>query len=258
MANTVLITGATSGIGRELAELFAADGHRLVLAARSEDGLYRAKQELESRHSAPVSVIPIDLSNRDAASLLKDTLDRNGVEIDVLVNNAGFGLHGSFTETPLHDELAMIDLHIRSMTMLTKYFLPRMVEKRHGGVINVSSTAAFQPGPFMSVYYATKSYALSFTEALAGELLGTNVLVTALCPGPTETRFSERAKLAAVKLFAGGMMNPTEVAKEGYRGYRRGRTIVIPGIRNRLLAFSVRFTPRKLILSIVKYLHRVS
>ncbi len=256
MANTVLITGATSGIGRELAELFAKDGHRLVLTARSEDELHRVKEALESRYSARVTVIPIDLANRDAPSKLRDTLDRNGIEIDVLVNNAGFGLHGSFTETPLHDELAMIDLHIRSMTMLTKFFLPRMLEKRHGGVLNVSSTAAFQPGPYMSVYYATKSYALSFTEALAGELHGTNVLVTALCPGPTETRFSERAKLAAVKLFAGGMMKPADVAKEGYLGYQRGRAIVIPGIRNRLLALSVRFAPRKLILSIVKYLHR--
>ena len=152
----------------------------------------------------------------------------------------------------------MIDLHIRSMTILTKSLLPRMMERGHGGILNVSSTAAFQPGPFMAVYYATKSYTLSFTEALAGELRGTKILVTALCPGPTETRFSERAQLAAVKLFTGGMMKPSEVAEEGYRGYRSGRTIVIPGIRNRLMAFSVRFAPRKIVLSIVKYLHKVS
>lgn len=257
MANTVLITGATSGIGRELAKWFAADGNRLVLAARAGDELNQIKRELESRYSVRVTVIPVDLSSRDGPSLLIDTLDRNNMDIDVLVNNAGFGLHGSFAQTPLHDELAMIDLHIRSMTILTKFLLPPMVERRQGGILNVSSTAAFQPGPYMAVYYASKSYALSFTEALAGELRGTGVLVTALCPGPTETRFSKRAGLSAVRLFSRGLMKPAEVAQVGYRGYLQGRTVVIPGLRNRILVFAARLAPRKIIMSVVKVLHRV-
>jgi uncharacterized protein len=256
MQQTVLITGGSSGIGRELAEWFAADRYHVVLAARSEAELAIAAEQLTSKHSVRVTAIPVDLTAEDAIPLLMDKLERASLRIDVLVNNAGFGVFGPFAHTPEQDELAMIDLNIRNLTRLTKCVLPSMLERRRGGIMNVASTAALQPGPFMAVYYAAKSYVLSFTEALASELRGTGIQVTALCPGPTETRFAERANAAQAKLFAAGRMQPAEVARQGYRGYRQGRRIVIPGWRNRVMAMSIRFVPRTVVLSIVKYLHR--
>jgi uncharacterized protein len=256
MQQTVLITGGSSGIGMALAERFAADRYHIVLAARSEVELAAAKVRLASKYAVSVTAIPVDLAAADAVPLLMDWLKRESLRVDVLVNNAGFGVFGPFALTSEHDELAMIDLNIRNLTRLTKCVLPSMLERRCGGIINVASTAALQPGPFMAVYYAAKSYILSFTEALASELRGTGIQVTALCPGPTETRFAERANAAKAKLFAAGRMQAAEVARQGYRGYRQGRRIVIPGWRNRLMAISIRFVPRIVVLTIVKFLHR--
>lgn len=256
MQQTVLITGGSSGIGRELAERFAADRYHIVLAARSEVELAAAKEQLASKYAVRVTAIAVDLAAAEAVPLLMAKLERESLRVDVLVNNAGFGVYGPFAQTSEQDELAMINLNIWNLTRLTKCVLPAMLANKHGGIINVASTAAFQPGPFMAVYYAAKSYILSYTEALAGELRGTGIQVTALCPGPTETRFAERADAAKAKLFATGRMQPAEVARQGYLGYRAGRRIVIPGWRNRLMAMSIRFVPREVVLFIVRYLHR--
>ncbi|MFD0692609.1 SDR family NAD(P)-dependent oxidoreductase [Paenibacillus sp. GCM10027628] len=256
MKQTVLITGASSGIGKALAEQFAADGCRLVLTARNEADLLTLKAFLEVKYTASVSVIPIDLSTPNSPDVLFTELQKDQITIDVLINNAGFGIHGAFVETHLPDELSMIDLHVRNLTHLTKLFLPGMLVRKQGGILNVASTAAFQPGPLMAVYYATKSYVLSFTEALANELRGTGIRVSVLCPGPTETKFANRAKIQNSKLFSNSLMNAKAVAKAGYVGYRGGKTVIIPGFRNRIMAASVRFAPRYIVPMIVRHLHQ--
>ncbi len=258
MQQTVLITGGSSGIGLALAEQFAADRYHVVLAARSEAELAEARQRLAAKYAVRVTAISVDLAAEEGVALLMDKLERESLRVDVMVNNAGCGFYGPFSLTSEQDECAMIDLNIRNLTRLTKRVLPAMLASKRGGIINVASTAAFQPGPYMAVYYAAKSYVLSFTEALASELRGTGIQVTALCPGPTDTRFAERADAAEARLFAAGRMQADEVARQGYRGYRHGRRIVIPGWRNRMMALSVRFVPRAVVLAIVKFLHRTN
>ncbi|MEW4305780.1 SDR family NAD(P)-dependent oxidoreductase [Rossellomorea marisflavi] len=247
---TALITGASSGIGLELAKLFAKDGYDLVLVARSEGKLNQLKGELEEQYGIRGTVIAMDLGKPEEAYRLKEEL--KGVEIDVLLNNAGFGLYGAFDETDLEDELSMIDINIKALTALTKLFLPEMKERGRGRIMNVASSAAFQPGPLMAVYYATKSYVLSLTEALENELKGSGVTVTALCPGPTETGFKSRANLGESKLFKSGVMDVQTVARIGYDGLMRGKTIVILGFKNKLLANSIRFIPRKWVTATVR------
>lgn len=249
---TALITGASGGIGKELAVHFARDGHRLVLIARDSKKLELLKKQLEQDYQAEVLTIVKDISDQQSVKEVYEFLQENNIQVDYLVNNAGFGLYGEFVKTSLDDELNMIDLNIKSLTHLTKLFLPGMIANNGGGVLNVASTAAFQPGPLMAVYYATKAYVLSFTEALANELKDTNINVTALCPGPTETGFSNRANLQKSKLFKSGVMDVKEVASVGYKGFLLGKTVVIPGTRNKLLAHSVRFMPRKVVTSVVR------
>jgi short-subunit dehydrogenase len=252
MKQTVLITGASSGIGEELARLFARDGFDLILVARSGDKLTKLASELEEKHRIRVKTIAKDLGERNAPREVHEEVKKEGLTVDILVNNAGFGLYGEFIHTDLEQELNMIDLNVRALTELTKLFLPGMVERKQGGILNVSSAAAFQPGPLLAVYYATKAYVLHFSEALANELEGTGVTVTALCPGPTATNFSQRAGLVASKLFDSGVMDVKTVAKAGYRGFILGKPVVIPGFRNRLLTFSVRLIPRRLVTKIVR------
>ncbi|WP_078409844.1 SDR family NAD(P)-dependent oxidoreductase [Priestia abyssalis] len=249
---TVLITGASGGIGKELAVHFARDSYRLVLIARDSTKLEQVKKELEKDHQAEVIIIVKDISEQESVKEVYEYLQESNIQVDYLVNNAGFGLYGEFTDTSLDDELNMIDLNIKSLTHLTKRFLPGMIANNRGGVLNVASTAAFQPGPLMAVYYATKAYVLSFTEALANELKDTKINVTALCPGPTETGFSNRANLQESKLFKSGVMDVKEVASVGYKGFHSGKTVVIPGAQNKLLAHSVRFMPRKVVTSVVR------
>lgn len=249
---TVLITGASGGIGKELAVHFARDGYQLVLIARDGMKLEHLKKELKQDYQAKVLVIVKDISDQESVKEVYEFLQKNNVQVDYLVNNAGFGLYGEFADTNLDDELNMIDLNIKSITHLTKLFLPGMIANNEGGVLNIASTAAFQPGPLMAVYYATKAYVLSFTEALANELKDTNIKVTALCPGPTETGFSNRANLQESKLFKSGVMDVKEVASIGYKGFHSGKTVVIPGTKNKLLAHSVRFMPRKVITAVVR------
>lgn len=193
-----------------------------------------------------------DLSKPEEITALHAELKERAVEVGMLVNNAGYGLYGPFTETDLQDELAMIDLNVRALTHLTKLFLREMVERKRGRIMNVASVAAFQPGPLMAVYYATKAYVLSFTEALENELRGTGVTVTALCPGATGTGFESRANLQQSKIFRRGVMDVETVADIGYRGFLKGETVVVPGFKNKLLVGAVRFVPRKWVTSIVR------
>lgn len=252
MRKTALITGASYGIGKELAELFAKDQINLVLVARSKDVLEKLAVDLKQTYSIDAEVIASDLSKPTAAYELYEQCQQKQISIDYLVNNAGFGLYGEFLNTDLQKEIDMIEVNIKSLMVLTKLFLPHMVERGEGKILNVASMASFQPGPLMAVYYATKSFVLHFSEALANELKGTGVTVTALCPGPTETMFGKRAGLDQSKLFQRGVMDAKTVAKLGYRGFMAGKTIVIPGVMNRLSAFCIRFLPRSLVTRIVR------
>ncbi|MCQ6268065.1 SDR family oxidoreductase [Fictibacillus sp. WQ 8-8] len=192
------------------------------------------------------------MSKYSEAEALFQELQQQQITVDFLVNNAGYGLFGEFTETDLQDELSMIDINIKALTTLTKLFLPGMKQRRNGKILNVASTAAFQPGPLMAVYYATKACVLSFSEALENEMKGNGVTVTALCPGPTKTGFESRANLGQSKLFKSGVMDVERVANIGYEGLMKGKSIVIPGFKNRLLANSIRFIPRKWVTATVR------
>jgi short-subunit dehydrogenase len=249
---TALVTGASGGIGEELARLFAADGHGLVLVARGEEKLRRLADELESKHNVGARVLASDLSRADAPREIFEELEREGVRVDALVNNAGVGSYGLFAETDLRRESELLQINVVALTHLTKLFLPAMVGRRRGYVCNVASTAAFQPGPLMAVYYASKAYVLSFSEALANECEGTGVRVSALCPGPTETGFVAAAGMQESKLFDRGAMTARDVALAGYRGLLAGKTVVIPGARNALLARTVGMMPRKLVTKVVR------
>lgn len=251
----VLISGATVGIGYELAKFFAADKFNLVLVARNKDLLLERMNEFISRYQVKVKIIPTDLSKPGASENLFQQLQEEKIAIHTLVNNAGFGLLGSFVENDLETELSMIRLNITALTTLTKLFLKEMIQDGGGRILNVASTAAFQPGPNMAVYYATKAYVLSLGEALAEELGETPVVISTLCPGPTATEFQKRAHMGNSKLFKAKVMEADEVAKIGYRGLQEGKTIVIPGLLNKLAVQSLRFSPRKWVVKIVRILH---
>ncbi len=251
-SETVLVTGASSGIGAELARAFARGGSSLVLTARSVDKLEVLAAELRKGAGVAVRVVAADLASPEGPERLMQRLSQDGVQVDVLVNNAGFAAFGAFTETKWADEAGMLQLNVVTLTELTKRLLPAMLARKRGGVLNVASTAAFQPGPLMAVYYATKAYVLSFSEALAEEVRGSGVSVTALCPGPTESGFQARAAMEDSKLVKGKrLMDAASVAHAGYEGFRRGAAVVVPGLGNRLLVQSVRFTPRRWVTRMV-------
>jgi short-subunit dehydrogenase len=222
----------------------------LILVARGREKLSEVRKELESQHSARVHVMPADLARTEAADGLFAEIARRGLQVDILINNAGFGVYGQFSATNWPDERRMIELNIATLTHLTKLALPGMLERKHGRIMNVASTAGFQPGPLMAVYYATKSYVISFSEAIANELKGTGVSVTCLCPGPTTTEFAAHAKVEKTRLFQLGAMTSRDVAHAGLEGMLHGKTLVIPGVKNKMLAQSVRFSPRKLVTAI--------
>ena len=251
---TALVTGASGGIGWELARAFAAGGYDLVLVARSAGKLEELAGELRTRNGIAARALAADLARPGSPDEVFQDLANARVAVDVLVNNAGFATFGPFAETDLASELEEIRLNVAALTHLTKRFLPGMLARRRGGVLNVASTAAFQPGPLMAVYYATKAYVLFFSEALAEELRGTGVTVTALCPGPTATGFQARADMEGSGLFTGFMkvMDAAAVARAGYQGFRSGQRIVVPGLLNKLVAQSVRVSPRRLVTRIVR------
>jgi short-subunit dehydrogenase len=251
---TALITGASGGIGYELAKLFARDRYNLVLVARSADRLNQGASELQGRFGVAVKTVALDLAAAPAPQFLFDQLQREQVAVDVLVNNAGFGGFGEFAQMPEQEILGQIHLNITALTHLTRLFLPPMLSRRSGRIMNIASTAAFQPGPLMAVYYATKAYVLSFSEALANEVAGSGVVVSCFCPGATDTGFAKRAGTENSRLFKKiGAMNVEAVARDGYRGLMAGRTVVISGAQNWLVAESVRFAPRKVVTAISRW-----
>jgi hypothetical protein len=249
------VTGASGGIGLALAERFAAGGHDVVLVARNGPRLTEVGRELEDRYGIRSTVFPADLADPEAPRVLAQAVREGGLAIDFLVNNAGFGLRGAFAETDIRRELEMIQVNITALTHLTRLFLPAMLENRRGGILNVSSTAGFAPGPGMAVYSASKAYVLSFSEALAAELEGSGVNVTALCPGSTRTRFAATAGMESSRLFrSGNVMEAGPVARAGYEGLMRGTPVVITGLSNRLLVQSMRVSPRRVVTRIAKAL----
>ena len=248
-----LVTGASGGIGYELAKLLAADGYDLTLVARSRDKLARVADELGRDYGVGARVVVSDLARPEAPREIFEELRGEAERVEVLVNNAGFGSYGLFAETDLKAELDLLQVNVVALTHLTKLFLPAMVAARRGRVMQVASTAAFQPGPLMAVYYASKAYVLSLSEALANELEGTGVTVTALCPGPTATGFvAAAAGMSESKLFDGVVMDARAVALAGHRGMQEGKRVVIPGFRNSLIARTVGFFPRALVTKVVR------
>ena len=255
---TALITGAASGIGYELACLFASDGYNLVLVDRLEQNLLQIADKFLNKYGISIKTITKDLAKSTAPEEILAELQLESIHVDILVNNAGFGNYGLFSETDLPTELEMLQVNMVCLTHLTKLFLRYMVKEGYGKILNVSSAAAFQPGPLMAVYFATKAYILSFSEAIANELEGTGVSVTVLCPGATKTAFHQQTGIAGVVAVKDNkMMDAATVAKIGYSGLMENKTVVIPGLKNRLLAESVRFTPRKLVTKIVRSMQEV-
>jgi short-subunit dehydrogenase len=253
MAETALVTGASGGIGEEFARLLAAGGANLVLVARSHDKLAALARDLSAAHGVQARALACDLSAQDTTERIVADLHEHGIAVDTLVNNAGFATFGPFVDTPGEEEARLLQVNIVALTQLTKRLLPRMVERRHGRVLNVASTAAFQPGPLMAVYYASKAYVLSLSEALANETEGTGVTVTCLCPGPTKTGFQDRAGMRESKLFSTlRVMSAADVARAGYDGMMAGRTIVIPGLSNKLGVQFLRVSPRAMVTRVVR------
>lgn len=253
---TVLVTGASSGIGKALAENFARDGYDVVLSARSADKMTAHAADLQQRYGITVHVVVADLEAGDGANRLFAEVRNLGIALDALANNAGYGQFGEFKDSPLMPELAMMQVNMNAVVVLTKLFMPDLIARR-GKIINTASTAAFQPGPYMAVYYATKAFVLSFSEAIAAELAGAGVTVTALCPGPTASGFQDRADMHASGLVRGKKLpSSEEVAAAGYRAMQRGQRVYIPGVMNWIMAQSVRFTPRRVITAVVKLLSR--
>ena len=253
MPETALITGASGGIGEELAHVLAAAHIDGVLVARSADRLSAVAVDLVRAHGIQAHVLAQDLSMPSAPEAIVRDLAARGLSIDILINNAGFGTYGLFAETPADEEARLIQVNIAALTLLTKLLLPPMLKRRHGRIMNVASTAAFQPGPLMAVYYASKAYVLSFSEALSNETAGTGVTVTCLCPGPTGTGFQERAQMKESKLFSTlAIASAADVARAGFDGMMAGQAIVVPGLVNKVGVQALRVTPRAIVRRMIR------
>lgn len=249
---TAVITGASSGIGLEFARIFAKNKCNLVLVARSAEKLNELSDELIKAHNIKVKVIAKDLSDKNVPAEIKAELDKEKIEVEYLINNAGFGGYGLFHETDLKKENDMIQVNVTSLVELSKFFVKEMVKRNSGRILNVASTAAFQPGPLMSIYYATKAFVLSLSEAMAYELRDTNVTVTCLCPGPTKSNFQNAANINESGLVKGRKIPSSyDVALYGYNAMMKGGYLAIEGFMNKLMAFGVRFMPRKMVLATV-------
>ena len=237
MKEAVLITGGSKGIGFELSRRFAHDHNNIVLVARNASNLSTAAKALRKAFSIEVMTIPADLSDSRSPQRIFSMLQRQRISITELVNNAGFGLHGKFVTLGLQDQMCMMQVNMASLVAFTRLFLPEMIQRKNGGILNIASTAAFFPGPFMALYYATKTFVLNFSEALREELMHSGITISTLCPGPTKSHFHirsqiDRTRLLKSKLFP--MMSASVVAERGYTGYRRGRRVIIPGVLNKM------------------------
>jgi len=252
MSGTALITGASGGIVLELARIHARNGNDLVLVARTKMKLDEIKSEFESKYHVRVIIVSMDLSVTDAAREVYDIVSNQNIQVDYLINNAGYGDYGLFEETNWEKEARMIHLNITTLTQLTKLFLPGMISRRGGKIMNLGSTASFQPGPLMAVYFATKAYVLSFSQALNNEVAGKGITVTALCPGLTESGFVDAAAMNQSKMAKGKLPTSKEVAEFGYKAMMKGKAVAIHGIKNRLLANSVGMVPRKIAVKITR------
>lgn len=250
---TALVTGASTGIGVDLAECFARDGYDLILVARSEEALQRVAADLGSRHGVQAHVFAQDLGAHGGGAALAAAIAQRGLNVDVVVNNAGYGHAGALTSSDLETQLGMIDLNVRALVELTYLYWDRMIAGGRGGVLNVASTAAFQPGPLMANYYASKAYVLSFSEALWEEARGTGVHVTCLCPGPTASNFRERAGTGKTRLArASKVMASAPVARAGYEAWKRNQRVIVTGARNAFQAGLVKYIPRATLLRMVR------
>jgi hypothetical protein len=253
---TALITGASAGLGVEFAKLFAKDGHDVALVARRRDKLDEVAADVAKAHGVKASVFAADLTDPAAPKKLYDAVAAAGGDVEFLVNNAGFGSNGAFVEVEAGRELDMIEVNVKALVHLTRLFLPGMVARKSGRVMNVGSTAGFVPGPFMATYYASKAFVISFTEALAYELRGTGVTATVLCPGATATEFAAIAGNDKSALFKGGVADAVSVAAHGYRAMMAGKVMAIPGLRNKLTLQATRFSPRAMVRGVAARLNR--
>jgi short-subunit dehydrogenase len=252
---TALVTGASAGIGVDLAECFAQDGYNVILAARTGSALRDVAERLTTTYSITATPIAVDLGAIGGGQRLADAITQKGLSVDVLVNNAGYGHAGAFNGSDGATQLGMIDLNDRALVELTHIYWPGMLANRRGGVLNVASTAAFQPGPLMAIYYASKAFVLSFSEALWEEARDTGVKVSCLCPGPTVSKFRERAGTNKVRLSRASTPMPSmTVARMGYEAWQANRRVEVTGLRNRILASLVRFMPRTAVLRSVRNL----
>lgn len=251
---TALVTGASSGIGAELARIHAERGGDLVVVARRRELLEEFKGKWENSYGVTVHVLAKDLTQADAPRQIHDELQSRGVQVDYLINNAGFGNRGFFHEQDWAQNEAMIKLNILALTALTRVFLPQMIDRGSGRILNIASMAGFVPGPLQAVYYASKAYVISLSEALANELADTGVTVTVLCPGPTETEFTRRAEMKGVRLLE-KMASPRQVAQTGYDAMLKGKTVVVPGTLSKIVIHGLlRLSPRRLTVSISRAL----
>jgi short-subunit dehydrogenase len=247
-----LVTGATSGIGYELVKLLAKDGKNLIIVARDKKRLEEVKTEIENEYRTRVKLLPKDLSDPKAPVEIFSELEKEDINVDVLVNNAGFVVYGLFSETDLQKELKMIQLYVSTLTHMTKLFLKKMLENKSGWILNVSSGMALLSVPVLSVYSASKAYTLHFSEALANELHGTGVSVTCLCPPQTETEIFRRAKIENTKLARSKKMGAATVAEAGYIALKKGKVIVTPGLKSQLLPIVIRILPRSVLTKMAR------
>ena len=245
-----LITGGSVGIGAALADVFAARGHNLILVSRNREKLETRGRAIREQFGVDVVCLPEDLTDPQGPRRVYDAVAGRGLDVHYLVNNAGVGVYGKFATTELDAELKMIQLNVTSVVDLTKRFLPSMIGRRAGRILNVASIAAFLPGPWMSVYFATKAFLLSFSQAIDYELKPTGITVTTLCPGPTESEFKVRAGSERSRLFEAFVMDAPRVARVGYDGMMKGKSVAIPGMRNKLIPVAARVTPRPLIATL--------
>lgn len=253
---TALVTGASLGIGKELAKLFAADGRDLVLVARSEDKLQSLAQELEGAHGIRAHVVPADLSDPTAPATIFAALQGKEIQLDYLVNNAGFGASGPFAEVPLQLQRDMVQVNVDALVALTHLALQGMLARGKGRILNIASTAGFQPGPDMAIYYATKAFVIMFSEGIAEEVKDAGVTVTAHCPGATLTNFGDTAGNATSILFKLGAAPADKVARHAYRSMMQGKVVAIEGLMNWVGAFMVRFSPRALIRKVSRWMNK--